>query len=213
MKRAAPTVPLSEKGVRLAQKMKVGPCIPVGMQLYKAEVGQTSGPTWHLSHLGDLDRHRPRRVIRLHVERHEVRIAACQRHHHRRVLVKVVVHGDRDRQDLPGPARFGLFCLLERSRSRWASKLWRRQGTLELDVEPLTSPRMLEYGKCGSTKKSLRTVSSAAAPPSATLKPRLGLTCQAQQVRRCHLQRTVRRLYGGARGALLSSSSVPSASG
>jgi hypothetical protein len=24
---------MSEKGVRLAQKMKVGPCIPVGMQL------------------------------------------------------------------------------------------------------------------------------------------------------------------------------------
>ena len=41
----------SEKGVRLAQKMQVGPCIPVGTQLYKAEIGPTSGPTWLLSHL------------------------------------------------------------------------------------------------------------------------------------------------------------------
>ena len=30
--------------------MQVGPCIPVGMQLETAEVGPTSGPTWHLSH-------------------------------------------------------------------------------------------------------------------------------------------------------------------
>jgi hypothetical protein len=41
----------SEKGVRLAQKMQVGPCILVGgIQLRKAEVGPTSGPTWHISH-------------------------------------------------------------------------------------------------------------------------------------------------------------------
>jgi hypothetical protein len=40
----------SEKGVRLAQKMQVGPCIPVGNQLEKAEVGPTSGPTWRLSY-------------------------------------------------------------------------------------------------------------------------------------------------------------------
>jgi hypothetical protein len=38
----------SEKGVRLAQKMQVGPCIPVGIQLEKAEVG----PTFSLSNLG-----------------------------------------------------------------------------------------------------------------------------------------------------------------
>jgi hypothetical protein len=44
----------SEKGVRLAQKMQVGPCIPVGIQLFKAEVGPTSGPTRRLSHLDDL---------------------------------------------------------------------------------------------------------------------------------------------------------------
>jgi hypothetical protein len=34
--------------------MQVGPCIPVGtqqMQLYKAEVGPPSGPTWRPSHL------------------------------------------------------------------------------------------------------------------------------------------------------------------
>ena len=32
--------------------MRVGPCTPVGMQLYKAGVGPTSGPTWRLFHLG-----------------------------------------------------------------------------------------------------------------------------------------------------------------
>jgi len=31
--------------------MQVGPCIPVGLQLEKAEVGPTSGPTRRLSHL------------------------------------------------------------------------------------------------------------------------------------------------------------------
>jgi hypothetical protein len=32
--------------------MQVGPCIPVGIQLEKAEAGPTSGPTyWRLSHL------------------------------------------------------------------------------------------------------------------------------------------------------------------
>ena len=30
--------------------MQVGPCIPVGIQLQKDEVGPTSGPTWCLSH-------------------------------------------------------------------------------------------------------------------------------------------------------------------
>jgi hypothetical protein len=35
----------------LAQKMQVGPCIPGGVQLEKAAVGPTSGPTWRLSHL------------------------------------------------------------------------------------------------------------------------------------------------------------------
>jgi hypothetical protein len=41
----------SEKGDRLAQQMQVGPCIPVGMQLWKAVVGPTFGPTWQLSYL------------------------------------------------------------------------------------------------------------------------------------------------------------------
>jgi hypothetical protein len=41
----------SGKGVRLAQKLKVGPCISVVIQLFEAEVGPTSGPTWCLSHL------------------------------------------------------------------------------------------------------------------------------------------------------------------
>jgi hypothetical protein len=31
--------------------MQVGPCIHVGIQLEKAEVGPTSGPTWRLSYL------------------------------------------------------------------------------------------------------------------------------------------------------------------
>jgi hypothetical protein len=44
---------MSEKGVRSAQKMKVGPCIPVGAQLQKAGVGPTSGPTRRLSHHGN----------------------------------------------------------------------------------------------------------------------------------------------------------------
>jgi hypothetical protein len=35
----------------LAQKMPVGPCIPAGIQLEKAELGPTSGPTWRLSRL------------------------------------------------------------------------------------------------------------------------------------------------------------------
>ena len=39
-----------EKGVRLAQKMQAGPCIRVGVQLQKAEVGPSSGSTWRLSH-------------------------------------------------------------------------------------------------------------------------------------------------------------------
>ena len=48
---------LSEKGVKLAQKIQVGPCIPVGnweysyKRLQLATVGPTSGPTWGLSHL------------------------------------------------------------------------------------------------------------------------------------------------------------------
>ena len=41
----------SEKGVCLAQKMAVGPRIPVGIQLEKAAVGPTSGPIWRLSRL------------------------------------------------------------------------------------------------------------------------------------------------------------------
>ena len=45
------------KGVRLAQKVQFGPCIPVGIQPCQAEVGPSSGPTpWRLaslSHLGE----------------------------------------------------------------------------------------------------------------------------------------------------------------
>jgi hypothetical protein len=40
-----------EKGLRLAQKMRVGPCILAEIHLKKAEVGPTSGPTRHLSYL------------------------------------------------------------------------------------------------------------------------------------------------------------------
>ena len=48
---------LSETGVKLAQKIQVGPCIPVGnweysyKRLQLATVGPTSGQTWGLSHL------------------------------------------------------------------------------------------------------------------------------------------------------------------
>jgi hypothetical protein len=41
---------LSETAIRLAQNVQVGPCIPVGKQLEKAEVGPTSRPTWRLPH-------------------------------------------------------------------------------------------------------------------------------------------------------------------
>ena len=40
-----------ERGVRLAQKAQVGPCIPVGIQLQRAEVGPSSGPTRRPPHL------------------------------------------------------------------------------------------------------------------------------------------------------------------
>ena len=38
--------------------MEVGLCIPGGIQLEKAEVGPTSGPTWRLSHLARVQRDR-----------------------------------------------------------------------------------------------------------------------------------------------------------
>ena len=49
---AAPSAALSEQGVRLAQKMQVGSCIPVEIRLEKAEVGPTSGLTWRFSYFG-----------------------------------------------------------------------------------------------------------------------------------------------------------------
>ena len=58
----------SEKGVRLAQKMPVGPCIPVGIQPSKAEVGPTSGPTWRRAHFlagGDVAEQPVRDVVRV----------------------------------------------------------------------------------------------------------------------------------------------------
>ena len=35
----------SEQGVRLAQYVQVGPCVPVRIQLARAEIGPNSGPT------------------------------------------------------------------------------------------------------------------------------------------------------------------------
>ena len=50
-RRGAELARQTENGVRLAQqKMQVGYCVPVGIQLQKAGVGPTSGPTWRLSH-------------------------------------------------------------------------------------------------------------------------------------------------------------------
>ena len=37
----------------MAQNVQVDPCTPVIIQLQKAEVGPTPGPTWRLSHAGD----------------------------------------------------------------------------------------------------------------------------------------------------------------
>jgi hypothetical protein len=45
------TRPGSERGVRLAQKMRVGPRIPVGIPLETVDAGPTSRPTCPLSHL------------------------------------------------------------------------------------------------------------------------------------------------------------------
>jgi hypothetical protein len=50
----------SEKGVRLAHKMRVGPYIPAGIQTENAEVGPTSGPTWRVSHSSRRGERRPR---------------------------------------------------------------------------------------------------------------------------------------------------------
>jgi hypothetical protein len=40
------SIVLRGKGVKFAQKTQVGPCIPVGIQRWKAEVGPTSGPNF-----------------------------------------------------------------------------------------------------------------------------------------------------------------------
>jgi hypothetical protein len=77
----------SEQGVRLAQQMQVGPCIRVGIQLEKAEVGPTSGPTWRLSHLGIADERVPDRQ---HVRADLMRAAADRRHFHERVRLRLL---------------------------------------------------------------------------------------------------------------------------
>jgi hypothetical protein len=41
---------LRGRGVRSAQTMQVGPCIPAGVPLQRAEVGPTSGPARYLSY-------------------------------------------------------------------------------------------------------------------------------------------------------------------
>ena len=45
-----PSFPLRENGVWLAENMQLGPWIPVGIQLQKAALGPTSGPTLRVSH-------------------------------------------------------------------------------------------------------------------------------------------------------------------
>jgi hypothetical protein len=48
---AAESHSFRERGLSLAQNMQAGPCVRVGIQLQRAEVGPTSGPTWRLAHL------------------------------------------------------------------------------------------------------------------------------------------------------------------
>jgi hypothetical protein len=47
--------------------MQIGPCVPVGIQLEKAEVGPSSGRTWRLSHM-----------MRKHAARAQVKVGAVQ---------------------------------------------------------------------------------------------------------------------------------------
>jgi hypothetical protein len=72
--RQSPCAALSEKGVRLAQNMRICPSIPVVIQLEKAEVGPTSGPTWHLSHLVGRQLHELRLPRRLKLHRARVQV-------------------------------------------------------------------------------------------------------------------------------------------
>jgi hypothetical protein len=78
--RRAAALPRSEKGVRLVQRLQVGPCIPVGMELYRAEVGPTFGPNLASFSLGqragrDLSRARPVRIARCMVSHIYVGVA------------------------------------------------------------------------------------------------------------------------------------------
>jgi hypothetical protein len=67
-------VELEREGVRLAQKIQVGPCIPVGKQLKKAKVCPTSGSTWRVSYLVHDHRASSRAVLgpRCHALAHSV---------------------------------------------------------------------------------------------------------------------------------------------
>ena len=64
-------LPLREKGLRLAQQMQVGPCMPVGTQLQTAAVGPTSVPTGRLSHFD----HVPHRPVAAVAARHHAQAA------------------------------------------------------------------------------------------------------------------------------------------
>ena len=53
--------------------MQAGPCAPVVIQLQKAEVGPTSGPTWRLAHLVKLEAEGRRHPDRPEQGQHDAR--------------------------------------------------------------------------------------------------------------------------------------------
>ena len=58
---------LGEKGVRSAQNIQVGPCIPAGIAA-RAEAGPISGPAWRLAHFGERPHVHVAERARLHLE-------------------------------------------------------------------------------------------------------------------------------------------------
>jgi hypothetical protein len=82
----------ARNGVRSAQAMPVGPCIPVGIKLETAEVGPTSGPTWRLSHLLHVVRVE---TLRWSADNPPVRAAKPSARHHKSTTRKTIYCGKR----------------------------------------------------------------------------------------------------------------------